>query len=125
MKPKLILIVEDDQAVRQGLAQALRLEGWQVVEAADGTTGFELFHTYPTSIVVTDLMMLPGPNGLQMMAKIRDLDPQVPFVVLTAHATPETRDTAMRAGADAVLQKPVEVKELLRVIDRALKSRGA
>jgi DNA-binding NtrC family response regulator len=123
MKPKTVLVVEDDLTIRRALTRMLRLAGWLVIPAADGTTGLELFESYPTSVIVTDIMMPDGLNGLQMMARIRGIDPQVPFVVLTAHATAETRDAALRAGAGACLQKPVEIGVLLDALDRALASR--
>lgn len=120
MEKKTILIMEDDTVVREALAESLHLAGWQVVAAADGREGVELFQSTRTAIVLSDLLMPPGPNGLQAMAKIRDVDPQVPFVVLTAYASAETHKAAMEAGAAAVLQKPIEVRDLVAVIHRAL-----
>lgn len=125
MNEKTILVMEDEAGVREALAELLRLAGWQVVTAADGHEGQKCFAAGPTNIIVSDLVMPPGPNGLQAMATIRMVDPKVPFIILTAYASAETQKAARDAGATAVLQKPIEIIDLVAVIDRAIANRKA
>ena len=112
-----ILVVDDNDALRENLAEALQLEGYEVAVAADGAGALaRLGEDAPFGVVLLDLMM-PGMNGRELLRRIRE-DPRltgVRVVLTTGHSGPRSR-----AGlhADAYLTKPFGVRELLAALRR-------
>jgi two-component system response regulator HydG len=118
-----VLIVDDEPATRSGLSRLLATEGY-VVEAADGgRAALELAAAHPPDVVVTDLKM-PGMDGLELMTKLHEQDRDLPVVMATALADLASAVTAMRAGADDYIAKPVDIDQLTLVIDRAVQRRA-
>ncbi|MGA8770239.1 MAG: response regulator, partial [Rhodomicrobium sp.] len=107
-----LLIIDDDDAVRESLAEALTLARFEVVEAASGRQGLSILALERIDGVFLDLRM-PGMDGLEVLKRARDLPHKPPFVVLTAHATAENTIEAMRLGAFDHLTKPIARTELL------------
>jgi two-component system response regulator HydG len=118
-----VLIVDDEAATRSGLARLLSGEGYTVDTAESGKAALEQVAARPPAIVVTDINM-PGMNGLELLAKLHESDRELPVVVATALADLGSAVTAMRAGADDFIAKPVDVDQLTLVIDRALQRRA-
>lgn len=123
--PVRVLLAEDDRELRQLLAVALRRDGYEVLEAHDGNHLLELMAASLVSsgggrpdIVVSDVRM-PGKTGLELLAGLRRDDSSMPVVLITAFGDPETHAEAYRLGADAVLDKPLDLDDL-RVVVQAL-----
>ena len=115
-----ILIVEDDPKLLRGLDRGLRAEGYEVSTAADGDEGHRMAVEQPFDCLVLDLL-LPGRDGLQVLADLRRAGKATPVLILTARDAVEDRVTGLDAGADDYLVKPFAFAELaarLRVLLR-------
>jgi DNA-binding NtrC family response regulator len=117
-----ILIVDDEANARGALAELLREEGYQVELAADGFKALPKLQEFAPDLVLTDLKM-PGMDGIELMRKAREADPERMVVVMTAYGTVETAVEAMRQGASDYLTKPINMDELVLVLERALERR--
>ena len=115
-----ILVVDDENGVRTSLAANLELDGYDVMEAADGYRALELVREYEFDLVITDMMM-PGLNGLDTFRGIKKLRPDAVVMIITAFAGQELLDDALNEGAYTVVFKPVNVDRLLRIAAKALK----
>jgi two-component system response regulator AtoC len=113
-----VLVVDDEPAVRFALEEALAEH--QVVSAASAAEALPLAAGVDT--VVTDLVM-PGEDGLALAARLRDLDPELPVVLLTARGSEKIAVAAMKAGVHDYLTKPFGVEELRLVVARAIETR--
>jgi DNA-binding response OmpR family regulator len=107
-----ILVVEDDRKVLRSLERGLQAEGYDVVAAATGEEGFQQAITHPFDCVVLDLL-LPGRDGLQVLADLRQQGNKVSVLILTARDAVEDRVIGLDAGADDYLVKPFAFAELL------------
>lgn len=116
-----ILIIEDEAPIRDNLRQLLRLEGYEVLEAADGVSGIETVRTTRPDLVLCDILM-PGMDGYGVLAELRSTPDLVaiPFIFLTASANLEDRSQALKRGADDYLIKPFKIADLLAAIKRQL-----
>ena len=114
-----LLIVDDEKNIREGLAAALQMEGYNVVTAIDGTEGWQRFEKGDIDLVVTDLRM-PGLSGEELQRKIETANPGFPVIILTGHGTVENAVEAMRNGAYDFLAKPVNLDHLSMLVKRAL-----
>ena len=117
-----VLIVDDEANARTALAELLRDEGYQVETAADGFKALPKLDDFAPDLVLTDLKM-PGMDGIDLMKKAREQDPERAVVVMTAYGAVDTAVAAMRQGAADYLTKPINVEELVLVLDRALERR--
>ena len=118
-----ILIVEDRDSLRRMLERALGQEGYEVTAAADGRSGIQLLGERPFDFVLTDLK-LPDVSGLEVLEASRAAQPRVPVVVLTGFGTVSTAVEAMKLGAWDFLEKPLEIDDLSRLIERAVREQG-
>jgi DNA-binding NtrC family response regulator len=114
-----ILIVDDEANARTALAELLRDEGYAVETAADGFKALPKLEEFGPDIVVTDLKM-PGMDGLELMKKVRERDPDAVLIVMTAFGAVDTAVKAMRDGAADYVTKPVNLEELSLVLSREL-----
>lgn len=114
-----ILIIEDDEDVRQGWTIFLRHQGYGVEQAADGLVGSRALENDDFDIVLLDLG-LPGLHGLSLLREARQRGLGTPVIVVTATASPEMRRRAFRDGASAVMTKPVTPQQLVSVIEDLL-----
>lgn len=117
-----ILVVEDETKVANALREGLESENYEVAVASTGEEGFFLVSEQPFDLVVLDLM-LPGRNGLEVLATVRRQGLTTPVLVLTARDTVGDRVQGLDTGADDYLVKPFAFPELLARI-RALLRRG-
>jgi DNA-binding response OmpR family regulator len=124
MQHRRVLVIEDDPAIRQGLCDALRFDKYEVFEAADAPSGESAALTREVDLVLLDLM-LPGGDGFDILAKIRDTRAALPVIVLTARGRESDRVRGLRMGADDYVVKPFSVRELLARIGAVLRRSGA
>ena len=118
-----ILVVDDEEGVRSFLAESLELDGHQIEEAASGEEGLERLRAKGFDLVLTDLRM-PGMEGMALLEKAQAEQPEVEFIVLTAHGNVESAVQAMKLGAFDFIQKPVSGPAELRLLaNRALERR--
>jgi DNA-binding NtrC family response regulator len=117
-----ILIVDDEANARAALAEILRQENFAVETAADGFKALARMEDFTPDLVLTDLKM-PGMDGVELLRKVREADPEIPCVLMTAFGAVETAVSAMREGAADYLTKPLNTDELLVVLERALERR--
>src|SRR5215510_6208906 len=121
-----IVVIEDDPAIRRGLADNLRLESYDVLTAADGETGYRLVREQQPDLIILDLM-LPGMSGYDVCGHIRRLPLATPILMLTADDSESSRIRGFDAGAYDYVAKPFSIRELLgrvRAILRRSESRS-
>ncbi|MFO0680716.1 MAG: sigma-54 dependent transcriptional regulator [Sandaracinus sp.] len=118
-----VLVVDDEDGVREFVSEALALDGHEVSEARDGGLALTAIGAEAFDVVVTDLKM-PGIDGMEVVRRVRASAPETEIVVLTAHGTVDTAVEAMKLGARDYLQKPIgSPAELRLVVARALEHR--
>lgn len=119
-----VLVVDDDESVRESVSRALTRDGYEVSTAADGQAGLaSLGRTRPDAIVLDILM--PEPNGLEVCRSIRERGDQVPILMLTARDLVADRVAGLDAGADDYLVKPFALEELRARLRALLRRSGA
>jgi DNA-binding response OmpR family regulator len=114
------LVIEDDPAIRRGLVDALQFEGFVTAEAPRGDVGRDRAVGEEHDIVLLDLV-LPGCDGLDVLAAIRRERPTLPVIILTARGEENDRVRGLRLGADDYVVKPFSVKELLARVNAVLR----
>ena len=107
-----VVIAEDERAVRESLARALTLEGYDVTAVSDGAQALEVLRAEPADVVVLDVMM-PIVDGLTACRVLRSEKNRVPILLLTARTETSDRVAGLDAGADDYLPKPFALAELL------------
>jgi len=107
-----ILIIDDEVALCQTLTRILRQAGWEATAALDGTEALQRLAASPYDLAYLDLH-LPGANGLEVLKQIHQLQPQLPVILFTAHASLQSAIEAMRLGATDYLIKPVTPETLI------------
>lgn len=117
-----ILIIEDDEGIRETTRMIFQDEGFEVDEAPSGEAGISLFGLRPPSCVVVDLM-LPGMSGFECCRLLRQ-DSDVPIIVLTARTDSHDVVAGLEAGADDYVTKPFHAKELMARIRALLRRAG-
>jgi Nif-specific regulatory protein len=121
---KKILIVEDHDSLRRGIAEAFQRSGHRVTEAPDAETAIQLVAEEFFGVVITD-MSLPGKSGLDVLRAAKAANPLTTVIVMTAYGTVENAVEAMRIGADDYLQKPFQIEELELKVSRSLEHQVA
>ena len=122
LPPSTILIIDDEPALRMGLAAKIKRQGYQVVTACDGRDGMQKAKEVLPDLIVSDVMM-PPPNGFELR-KLLAQDPQlssIPFIFLTARTGTDDRVNGIRDGADDYITKPFDTEELLVRMEAVLR----
>jgi two-component system response regulator AtoC len=117
----IVLLVDDDPGVLFALEALLESRGDTPIGVSCGEEALSRLHG--VDAVVTDYTM-PGMNGLELLRAIRERDPALPVILLTAHGSERLAVEAMRSGAFEYVTKPFDVGDMSRVLDRALEARG-
>ena len=107
-----VLIIDDEAAIRESLETLLEFEGYSVQSANTGEQGLVKLGEYPFDLVLLDFA-LPDRNGLEILAEIRDRDPQLAVIMITAYGTVDNAVRAMQGGANNFIQKPWDNEKLL------------
>jgi two-component system response regulator MprA len=119
-----ILVVDDERAVRDALARALELGGFDVALAADGEEGLGMVEQEAPDVVVLDLMM-PGLDGMHACRILRARGDRTPVLMLTARTEVASRVEGLEAGADDYLIKPFALEELLARLQALIRRHGS
>ena len=125
MKVKNILVIDDDQFIRSFLKDALERQNYQVTTIEDGEAGIVAFKENAFDLVFVD-MRLPNITGIEVLTKIKEIEPDTIVVIITGHATIENAVESMQLGAYNYLTKPVSVEDEEPELDPAkeVKSSG-
>jgi two-component system nitrogen regulation response regulator NtrX len=115
----LILVVDDEEAIREALRGVLEDEGYQVVEASSGEEAAGLFREEPVDLVFLDIW-LPGMDGVEALQTMREKNPLVPIIMISGHGTIETAVKTIKMGAYDFVEKPLNLDELMIKTERAL-----
>ncbi|MBU9766822.1 response regulator transcription factor [Mycobacterium sp. TNTM28] len=110
--PIQVLVVDDEPGLAELVSMAVRYEGWQVATAEDGMSAMRQFQATRPDVVVLDVM-LPDTSGLEVLRKLRESQPGLPVLVLTAKEALEDRIAGLAAGGDDYVTKPFSVEELI------------
>jgi len=120
MDTRRILVVEDDSAIRQGIVDALKFSGYEVLQAANGNDGMAQGLRATVDLLMLDLV-LPGPSGFDILKAVRAARPTLPVIILTARGEEGDRVQGLRLGADDYVVKPFSVRELLARVEAVLR----
>jgi DNA-binding response OmpR family regulator len=120
MASELVLLIEDDASIVAGLQLHLSLEGYEVLTAGDGETGYQLAIDRQPDLVLLDVM-LPGMHGLEVLRRLREFDADLPVLVLTARGDEADKVLGLQLGADDYISKPFNLPELRARINAALR----
>ncbi len=117
-----ILVADDEKNIREGLREALALDGYEVATAADGREALDAVTRGDVDLLITDLKM-PRLSGEELLKSVASQFPTMPVIILTGHGTIESAVQAMHDGAYDFLTKPVNLDRLSLLVKRALASR--
>jgi two-component system chemotaxis response regulator CheY len=110
-----ILLVDDSQLARRSTRRVLEGAGYVVVEAQDGFSALEQFAVERPDVVLLDLVM-QGMYGLDVLSKLKEMDPSVKVIVLSADIQTSSRQMVQDAGASGFLTKPATTEQILRTV---------
>ena len=114
-----ILIIDDEDSIRDYLSMMLEREGYEVSASENGKKALKLNTKKAYDVVITDIQ-LPGMTGLEILTALRESDPELPVIIITGHASQESAIEALNMGAFYYLLKPVSNEELKQVVRTAL-----
>ncbi len=120
---KRALIVDDEAGTRDLLVSFLEMIGFETRSAADGEEALQIYKNRSVDIVISDLMM-PKIGGLDLLRELKQIDPDVIFILITGHPSLETAIEAIKKGARDYITKPFNIDEIKIKIDRALLERS-
>jgi two-component system chemotaxis response regulator CheY len=118
-----VLLVDDSGLARRSTRRILEGAGYSVVEAEDGLSALERYSIEKPDVVLLDLVM-KGMYGLEVLEKLRQLDPGARVIVVTADVQTSSRDLVEAAGAAGFLCKPIEAAQILEMVERTAKGVG-
>lgn len=120
--PEMVVVIDDDYAMRLSCRKILSKMGLSVESFADGTNGVEGVARLKPALIVVDLKM-PGISGIDVVSRVHEINPQIVIVVITGYATIDTAVEAMKCGAYDFLPKPFSPDELRLIVNRGLERR--
>ena len=114
-KDKKILIVDDEHLVRWSVRRYLEAEGFVAIDAASGHEALEILAKENISILITDLIM-PEMNGVELIRNAKEVNPELPILVITANDSSGLVNSATEAGAIRTFNKPIPFRELVGAV---------
>jgi two-component system alkaline phosphatase synthesis response regulator PhoP len=120
MASERVLLIEDDPSIVAGLELNLALEGYEVLTASDGESGLHMAQGKAPDVILLDIM-LPGLNGLEVLRRLRRVDPDVPVLMLTARGDEADKVLGLQLGADDYISKPFSLGELRARLNASLR----
>jgi two-component system OmpR family response regulator len=121
--PITVLVVDDETVLAEMVSMALRYEGWTIATAADGASAITAARGARPDAVVLDIM-LPDMSGLDVLRKLREQNPQLPVLLLTAKDAVEDRIAGLTAGGDDYVTKPFSIEEVVLRLRALLRRTG-
>ncbi|MGO9031879.1 response regulator transcription factor [Mycobacterium sp.] len=118
-----VLVVDDEAVLAEMVSMALRYEGWNIATAGDGSSALESARAQRPDVVVLDVM-LPDMSGLDVLRKLREQNPQLPVLLLTAKDAVEDRIAGLTAGGDDYVTKPFSLEEVVLRLRALLRRTG-
>jgi NADH-quinone oxidoreductase subunit E len=115
-----VVVIDDEDSIREGSRQTLESEGYRVLVAADGVEGLDLVKRARPRVVILDLRM-PGISGVEVLEKLPGIDRRIIPIIITGYGTIDSAVQAMKLGAFDFLTKPLDMDRLLGVVDRGLR----
>jgi DNA-binding NtrC family response regulator len=119
-----ILIVDDDPVVRDSLGKWFESEDYETTTAASAREALDLIRDRRWDIALLDIKM-PGIDGIELQAKLREIDPDMPVIIMTGYASVDTAVQAMKNGAYDYITKPFDPDEFVLLVNRAIEHRSA
>ncbi|HSN67932.1 MAG TPA: sigma-54 dependent transcriptional regulator, partial [Thermoanaerobaculia bacterium] len=117
-----ILIIDDEEVLREVLEAVLRREGFDVLSAASAEEGLSLLDREEVDLIILD-MMLPGMSGAEALRVVKETDPDIPVVIITAYSSIDGAIDAMKRGAFHYIPKPFKNEEVILTVNKALEQR--
>ncbi|KXI24110.1 sigma-54-dependent transcriptional regulator [Photobacterium sanguinicancri] len=117
-----VLVIDDDQDVVEAYQSLLEIAGYSALAVTDPTKAIEMLHKDWAGVVVTDMYM-PGLSGIELLEQIKDLDAELPVIMITGHGDIPMAVDAVKKGAIDFLQKPLQPEQLLALLERFLPRR--
>ena len=114
-----VLVVDDSALARRSSRRILEGAGYEVVEAEDGMSALEQYFVQKPAVVILDLVM-KGMYGLDVLARLREMDPEARVIVVSADIQHSSRDLVQSGGGAAFVTKPVQAESLLQAVRSAL-----
>lgn len=114
-----VLVVDDESSIRRTVTGVLRDEGCNCIEAEDGERALDLIRTVRPDLIMLDIWM-PGLDGIEALKRIREIDSDIPVIMMSGHATIATAVTATRLGAADFIEKPLDLNLILRAVHNAV-----
>jgi two-component system, OmpR family, response regulator len=118
-----VLVVDDESVLAEMVSMALRYEGWNIATAGDGSSAIASARAQRPDVVVLDVM-LPDMSGLDVLHKLREENPQLPVLLLTAKDAVEDRIAGLTAGGDDYVTKPFSIEEVVLRLRALLRRTG-
>lgn len=118
-----VLLIDDEEEFTMTLAERLELRGYETRTANSGETGISMMANTRFSIAVLDLKM-PGLNGLDTLRQMKNINPDMPVILLTGHGSTREGMDGMRLGAYDYLMKPLDIDNLIKKIQGAITASG-
>ncbi len=122
-KPVSVLVVDDEAVLAEMVSMALRYEGWDISTAGDGASAIASARTHRPDVVVLDVM-LPDMSGLDVLRRLREQNPKLPVLLLTAKDAVEDRIAGLTAGGDDYVTKPFSIEEVVLRLRALLRRTG-
>ena len=118
--PSSILVIDDEASIRESLEVLLSLEGYTTSMALDGEEGLRMLESNSYDLVLLDLAM-PGQSGLEILPQIKERQPDLPVIMITAYGGVESYIESMNLGAFEYINKPIKVEELKSILKKIFK----
>lgn len=114
-----ILIVDDAAFARRMIRKFLQVDGYEIIEAANGNEGLEKARTHTPDLILTDLLM-PDINGFDFLQKLQESDINIPTIIISADIQETSRTLGLSLGAIDFINKPPKQEEVLKMIKKVL-----
>ncbi len=118
-----IFVVDDEESIREFFEIMLKREGYEVVTASNGAEALEKLKKQAVDLIISDIQM-PELSGLELLTKVKEMDPEMAVIMITAFGSTETAVEAMKLGAYDYIQKPFKIDEVRIIIQKALEQRS-
>jgi two-component system nitrogen regulation response regulator NtrX len=120
MSSQTVLIIDDEESIRKTLAGVLADEGYETAAAASGQEGIDILQEAQPSIVMLDISMEPGIDGIETLRRIKEMRPELPVIMITGHGEIETAVKTIKMGAYDFIQKPLALEQVLLAVKHGL-----